>query len=118
MKRQVAVPPVGPSQLSVPTGDRHERRKASGAIAPVAALDGGRDRPGRGGVIGGVIGSTTASSGSTVTPASSSASSAVSSCPVTPVADRVVPSVVTIAASSGNGSGTGSGEVIRSDGYI
>ena len=71
-----------------------------------------------GGVIGGVIGNTTASSGSTVKPASSPASSAVSSCPVTPVAEQVIPSVVTIAAHGGNGSGTGSGEVIRSDGYI
>jgi putative serine protease PepD len=46
-----------------------------------------------------------------------SASSAVG-CPVTPVADHVLPSVVTIAATGAGGSGTGSGEVIRSDGYI
>src|SRR5699024_6656988 len=28
-------------------GDRHEGREASGTITPVAALGGGRDRPGR-----------------------------------------------------------------------
>ena len=44
--------------------------------------------------------------------------STVSACAVTPVANEVVPSVVTIAAHGPNGSGTGSGEVIRSDGYI
>lgn len=37
---------------------------------------------------------------------------------MTPVADRVLPSMVTIAAKGANGSGTGSGEVIRSEGYI
>jgi putative serine protease PepD len=37
---------------------------------------------------------------------------------VTPVANQVVPSVVTIAATGASGSGTGSGEVIRPDGYI
>ena len=57
------------------------------------------------------------SSGSTASQNNASASSA-SSCPVTPVADRVLPSVVTIAASGPGGSGTGSGEVIKSDGYI
>ncbi|MBO0807223.1 MAG: trypsin-like peptidase domain-containing protein [Actinobacteria bacterium] len=39
-------------------------------------------------------------------------------CAVTPVADRVLPSVVTIAVKGSNGSGTGSGEIIRSGGYI
>jgi putative serine protease PepD len=42
----------------------------------------------------------------------------VSACAVTPVADQVLPSVVTIAASGRGESGTGSGEVVRSDGYI
>jgi putative serine protease PepD len=67
-----------------------------------------------GGVIGGVIVAATQS------PASGAASSsaAVSACAVTPVADQVLPSVVTIAATGASGSGTGSGEVIRSDGYI
>src|SRR5271169_116464 len=67
-----------------------------------------------GGVIGGVIVAATQS------PASGAASSsaAVSACAVTPVADQVLPSVVTIAAAGPAGSGTGSGEVIRSDGYI
>ena len=37
---------------------------------------------------------------------------------VTPVANEVIPSVVTIAAHGPDGSGTGSGEVIKSDGYI
>ena len=76
-----------------------------------------------GGVIGGGIVGATQSSGSTTSPSSSassppSSSAAVSSCAVTPVADKVVPSVVTIAASGSSGSGTGSGEVIRSSGYI
>ena len=57
------------------------------------------------------------SAGSTASQTSASASSA-GSCPVTPVADRVLPSVVTIAASGSDGAGTGSGEVIKSDGYI
>ena len=49
---------------------------------------------------------------------STAGSSTVSACAVTPVADGVIPSVVTIAASGSGGGGTGSGEVIRSDGYI
>ena len=64
-------------------------------------------------------------SGCTSSPASSPASTpapgssaAVSACAVTPVADQVIPSVVTIAASGPAGAGTGSGEVIRSGGYI
>jgi putative serine protease PepD len=69
-------------------------------------------------VVGGVVGGCT-SSGTSSAPASTSGSSqAVSACAVTPVADKVIPSVVTIAASGSGGSGTGSGEVIRSDGYI
>jgi putative serine protease PepD len=73
-----------------------------------------------GGVVGGVIVAATTPSASGAPPRSSTAgSSTVSACAVTPVADEVIPSVVTIAASgSGGGSGTGSGEVIRSDGYI
>src|SRR6202000_3516458 len=55
-----------------------------------------------------------ASSGSSA----GSSASQVSVCAVTPVANAVVPSVVTIAAQGPGGSGTGSGEVIRSDGYI
>jgi len=57
------------------------------------------------------------SSGSSSSQSNAAASSDVS-CPVTPVADRVLPSVVTIAASGPGGAGTGSGEVIKSDGYI
>jgi putative serine protease PepD len=74
-----------------------------------------------GGVVGGVIVAATTPSASGASPSSSTAgSSTVSACAVTPVADEVIPSVVTIAASGsgGGGSGTGSGEVIRSDGYI
>ena len=67
-----------------------------------------------GGVIGGVIVAATQSPAS----GAASASSAVSACAVTPVANQVLPSVVTIAATGASGSGTGSGEVIRSDGYI
>jgi len=72
-----------------------------------------------GGVIGGVIGAATASSSSSAPRSgAASGSAAASACAVTPIADQVVPSVVTIAASGSGGSGTGSGEVIRSDGYI
>ena len=77
------------------------------------------------GFIGAAIASpnSTSSSGSstggssTGTVAEGSGSSAAS-CSVTPVADAVLPSVVTITASGQAGAGTGSGEVIRSDGYI
>jgi len=71
-----------------------------------------------GGVVGGVIGAATSSASSPSSSSSSSSSQTVSACAVTPVADQVLPSVVTIAASGSGGSGTGSGEVIRSDGYI
>ncbi len=68
------------------------------------------------GVGGGLIGAAVAS------PSSSSGSAAASSasCDVTPVADKVLPSVVTISATpaSGKGGSTGSGEVYKSDGYI
>jgi putative serine protease PepD len=72
------------------------------------------------GVVGGCTGSATTSSASSSATGSGAApgSATVSACAVTPVADQVIPSVVTIAASGSGGSGTGSGEVIRSDGYI
>ena len=46
--------------------------------------------------------------------------SSAASCAVTPVAEKVLPSVVTISATpaSGQGGSTGSGEVYKSDGYI
>lgn len=69
------------------------------------------------GVGGGLIGAAVASPGSSSAGNATSASSA-GACPVTPVADQVLPSVVTIAASGSGGNGTGSGEVIRPDGYI
>ncbi len=59
-----------------------------------------------------------ASPGSSSAAGHATAPSSSTSCPVTPVADKVLPSVVTIAATGSSGSGTGSGEVIRSDGYI
>ena len=71
-----------------------------------------------------VGGCTTGSASSSATSTASGNSGAgsgnatVSACAVTPVANEVIPSVVTIAAHGPNGSGTGSGEVIRSDGYI
>ena len=67
-----------------------------------------------------IIGSVAGCTSSTSSRAANAASgpSAVSVCAVTPVANEVIPSVVTIAASGPAGSGTGSGEVIRSDGYI
>ena len=60
----------------------------------------------------------TSGSASSSRPSAASDNSAVSACAVTPVADKVVPTVVTIAAHGPGGSGTGSGEVIRPDGYI
>jgi putative serine protease PepD len=67
------------------------------------------------GVGGGLIGAAVASPNS-----SSPTSASAASCDVTPVADKVLPSVVTISATpaSGNGGSTGSGEVYKSDGYI
>ena len=70
-----------------------------------------------GGLAGGLIATASAAPTSSSTTGSASQSSATS-CPVTPVADKVLPSVVTISASGADGAGTGSGEVIRTDGYI
>ena len=67
-----------------------------------------------GGAVSGCTTSTASSPGTSAT----SGSAAVSACAVTPVANQVIPTVVTIAAHGPGGSGTGSGEVIRSDGYI
>jgi putative serine protease PepD len=69
-----------------------------------------------GGLAGGLI--ATASAAPTSSTAEGSTQSSAASCPVTPVADAVLPSVVTISAKGASGGGTGSGEVIRSDGYI
>jgi putative serine protease PepD len=68
-------------------------------------------------VVGGVLGGCS-NSGTSSPSGPTSSSAAVAACAVTPIADKVIPSVVTIAASGSGGSGTGSGEVIRSDGYI
>jgi putative serine protease PepD len=70
------------------------------------------------GVGGGLVGAAVASPNSPGGSASSSASAA--SCDVTPVADKVLPSVVTIQATpaAGQGGSTGSGEVYKSGGYI
>jgi putative serine protease PepD len=97
--------------VSEPEHVRSSRRWLPWAAAGAALVVGG--------VVGGVIAAST-SPASSATPSSSSAagSSTVSACAVTPVADQVLPSVVTISASGSGGSGTGSGEVIRSDGYI
>lgn len=62
------------------------------------------------GIIAGVIAGTTNTS--------SAANSGPSACAVTPVADQVLPSVVTIYVTGSGGSGTGSGEIIQSGGYI
>jgi putative serine protease PepD len=52
--------------------------------------------------------------------AAAGSAGAAEACAVSPVADKVLPSVVTISATAaaGGGGGTGSGEVIKSDGYI
>ena len=60
--------------------------------------------------------STSAPAANTTT--SGSSSGQVSVCDVTPVANQVIPSVVTISARGAEGGGTGSGEVIKSGGYI
>jgi putative serine protease PepD len=72
-------------------------------------------------VVGGCTSGSASSSATSTASATSgggSGNATVSACAVTPVANEVIPSVVTIAAHGPNGSGTGSGEVIRSDGYI
>jgi putative serine protease PepD len=89
---------------------------------------GGRNRPrwllwaatGTALVVGGVVGGVIVDAMNSPTSATSttSASAAVSACAVTPVADQVVPSVVTISVKNGATGGTGSGEIIRPDGYI
>jgi putative serine protease PepD len=73
-----------------------------------------------GGLAGGLIASASAASTSSTGSAAggSAAENSATSCPVAPVADEVLPSVVTISASGTDGAGTGSGEVIKSDGYI
>jgi putative serine protease PepD len=70
--------------------------------------------------VGGLIGAAVASPGASAETSSTTASGSDSttSCPVTPVADQVLPSVVTVSAQAGSTGGTGSGEVINSDGYI
>ena len=72
------------------------------------------------GVGGGFIGAAIAapSSPQTVSSAGNVSTGSVAACSVTPVADDVLPSVVTIGASGQAGAGTGSGEVIKADGYI
>jgi putative serine protease PepD len=70
-----------------------------------------------GGLAGGLIATASAAPNSSTADSASSSASATS-CPVAPIADSVLPSVVTISASGTGGAGTGSGEVIRSDGYI
>ena len=72
-----------------------------------------------GGLAGGLIATASAAPNSSTADASAAGTEgSATSCPVTPVADQVLPSVVTISASGTDGAGTGSGEVIRSDGYI
>ena len=77
-----------------------------------------------GGVIGGVIAnalnspSSSSSPGSAASSTQSASNQTTSSCAVTPVAEKVLPSVVTISAKGASSSGTGSGEVIRTNGYI
>jgi putative serine protease PepD len=66
-----------------------------------------------GGVIGGVIVSATSTSAAVASPPAQ-----VSACEVTPVANEVMPSMVTISVHAKGGGGTGSGEVIQSGGYI
>ena len=50
--------------------------------------------------------------------ASSSADASTAMCPAIPLADQVLPSIVTIAASRGAQAGTGSGQIFQDGGYI
>ena len=70
------------------------------------------------GVGGGLIGAAVASPSSPSAASGVAQASSAASCAVTPVADKVLPSVVTISVKGAAGAGTGSGEVIKSDGYI
>jgi putative serine protease PepD len=70
------------------------------------------------GVGSGLAGAAVGSSGSASASEPAAATAAAGGCAITPVADRVLPSVVTIAVQGPNGNGTGSGEIIRSGGYI
>jgi putative serine protease PepD len=70
-----------------------------------------------GGLIGAAVASPGASAEESGTVSGSGAATA-GSCSVTPVADQVLPSVVTVAAEGPGSSGTGSGEVFNSDGDI
>jgi len=103
--------------MSSDTGAVGKRRRTIGWI--VAACAGCAVA---GGVIGGVI-ANAINSPSSSSPSSSATGSATSevsqaSCPVTPIAEKILPSVVTISAKGANTAGTGSGEIIKSDGYI
>jgi putative serine protease PepD len=71
-----------------------------------------------GGLAGGLIATASAAPNPASTAAGTGSQGSATSCPVAPVADQVLPSVVTISASGASGAGTGSGEVIKSDGYI
>jgi putative serine protease PepD len=68
--------------------------------------------------VAGCTTSSTPSSGASASAGATTSGASAASCAVTPVANKVVPSVVTITAKGPSGAGTGSGEVIRSDGYI
>jgi putative serine protease PepD len=57
-------------------------------------------------------------SGDTANASSSSGQPGTAMCAAIPVANQVLPSVVTISASSGAAAGTGSGQVFRDGGYI
>lgn len=70
------------------------------------------------GVGGGLIGAAIASPNSSAVTTGNAVAGTSAACQVTPVADKVLPSVVTISATGPSGGGTGSGEVIRSSGYI
>ncbi len=95
-----------------------ERQQATGRSRPTWWLLGLVGGVVVAGVGGGLIGAAVASPNSPGGSASASASAA--SCDVTPVAEKVLPSVVTIQATpaAGQGGSTGSGEVYKSDGYI
>ncbi|MFF0267615.1 S1C family serine protease [Kribbella sp. NPDC004536] len=56
--------------------------------------------------------------GSTANASPRTGDASTAMCPAIPVADQVLPSIVTIAASRGNQAGTGSGQVFRDGGYI
>ena len=103
-------PPEGTSEESK-KGFRPDRRSLGwiGAAAGVGAVIGA--------VVGGLI-VAAVDGGDNNGSISNQASSGEAMCVATPIANEVLPSIVTISARQGGRAGTGSGQIIREGGYI